>query len=590
MTKKKNVIVRSMVTNKIINFSKYFILNKKNILDHQNLLENFVNNNYFEDLLISLAEADPYDFKISDEFLKLNAISSLPHLRILKTSLNLTTERFILELSYLVLPFNKYLSNELKYLSSKISNTNFGSAKLISNLLNSSKHLFYEQIILDFEQKHPLALYPTSSFRNSSGHVVSSNDYQQIEATMNLNTFTSIKVEESTLNINNPLLRDNYKSFGRCVCLIDQNIEDNYGVEIENYFNHHSIILEKLVYRAMEVDKHIKNVEKIVEDFRKLGVNRNEPILIIGGGVIGDIGAFAASIYHRSTPYIMLSTSVVSAIDSGPSPRSCCDAGGFKNLLGSFHAPVLNISDRSFFKSLKTSWVRHGIAEIHKMAVIRDKELFHLLEDTGLDLMKTHFGTINCNKQDEIVSKSKKIIGLSLKSYVESEYDNLHEVHSIRDHAFGHGLSANFELKAGLLHGHAISVEMNLSSFMSYKRGWINEKDLQRIFKLFSEYELSLWHDILLDDKCMSEGFDKILQKRGGNLAIPVPTGIGECKYINDLTKPELKEIIQEYKSVVSKYPRKGLGVEPLCSDAGLEDPVTVFKTDENITKEANLN
>mgnify|MGYP003313507441 FL=1 len=494
--------------------------------------------------MISLAKADPYDFKISDEFLKLNAISSLPHLRILKTSLNLTTERFILELSYLVSPFNKHLSNELRFLSSKISNTNFGSAKLISNLLNSSKNLFYKQLILDFEQKNPLALYPTSSYRNSSGHVVSSNDYQQIEATMNLNTFTSIKVEESTLNINNPLLRDNYKSFGRCVCLIDQNIEDNYGVEIENYFNHHSIILEKLVYRAMEVDKHIKNVERIVEDFRKLGVNRNEPILIIGGGVIGDIGAFAASIYHRSTPYIMLSTSVVSAIDSGPSPRSCCDAGGFKNLLGSFHAPVLNISDRSFFKSLRTSWVRHGIAEIHKMAVIRDKELFHLLEDTGLDLMKTHFGTINCKTQDKIVSKSKKIIGLSLKSYVESEYDNLHEVHSIRDHAFGHGLSANFELKAGLLHGHAISVEMNLSTFMSYKRGWINEKDLHRIFKLFSEYELSLWHDILLDEKCMNEGFDKILQKRGGNLAIPVPTGIGKCKYINDLTKSELKEII----------------------------------------------
>ena len=579
-----------MISEIIKDFSKHFVINNKNFLVDRDFIEDLANNNYFENLLINLAEIDPYDAKISDEFLKLNAISSLPHLRILKTSLNLTTERFILELSNLVVPFNKHLSKELKLLSSKISNTNLGNAKLISNLLSSSKHLFYKQIILDYEQKNPLALYPTSSYRNSSGHVVSSNDYQQIEATMNLNTFTSIKVEENTLNVNNLLLRDNYKSFGRCICLVDKNIEENYGQQIENYFNHHKIILEKLIYRAMEVDKHIKNVEKIVEDFRKLGVNRNEPILIIGGGVIGDIGAFAASIYHRSTPYIMLSTSVVSAIDSGPSPRSCCDAGGFKNLLGSFHAPVLNISDRSFFKSLKTSWVRHGIAEIHKMAVIRDKELFHLLEDTGLDLMKTHFGTINCNTQDKIVSKSKKIIGLSLKSYVESEYDNLHEVHSIRDHAFGHGLSANFELKAGLLHGHAISVEMNLSTFMSYKRGWISEKDLHRILKLFSEYELSLWHDILLDEKCMNEGFDKILQKRGGNLAIPVPIGIGKCKYINDLTKSELKEIIQEYKLVVSKYPRKGLGVEPLCSDAGLEDPVTVFKTDENISKEANLN
>ena len=142
-----------MISEKIINFSKYFIINKNNTKNDQNLLENFVNNNHFEDLLINLTKEDPYDIKISNEFLKFNAISSLPHLRILKTSLNLTTERFILELSYLVLPFNKHLSIELKSLSSKISNTNFGNAKLISNLLNSSKHLFYNQLILDFEKK-----------------------------------------------------------------------------------------------------------------------------------------------------------------------------------------------------------------------------------------------------------------------------------------------------------------------------------------------------------------------------------------------------------------------------------------------------
>ena len=101
------------------------------------------------------------------------------------------------------MPFNEHLSKELKLLSSKISDTKFGKAKLISNLLSSSKHLFYKQLALDYEKKNPLALYPTSSYRNSCGHVVSSNDYQQIEATMNLNTFTSIKVEENTLDINN---------------------------------------------------------------------------------------------------------------------------------------------------------------------------------------------------------------------------------------------------------------------------------------------------------------------------------------------------------------------------------------------------
>ena len=231
-----------MILNPINKFSKYFILGKKNFVSNTDLIENFVNNNHFENLLINLTEINPYDVKIANEFSKLNAISSLSHLRILKTSLNLTTERFFLELSHLFMPFNKDLSKNLKFLSTSISETEFGSSKLISNLLNSSKHDFYKQLILNYEQKNPLALYPTSSYRNSNGHVVSSNDYQQIEATMNLNTFTSIKVEEDTLNVDNPLLRDNYKSFGRCVCLIDQNIEDNYGLKVENYFNHHSII------------------------------------------------------------------------------------------------------------------------------------------------------------------------------------------------------------------------------------------------------------------------------------------------------------------------------------------------------------
>ena len=106
-----------MISKKINNFSKYFILNNKDYVNDQNFIEDFANNNYFESLLINLAEIDPYDSKISNEFLKLDAISALPHLRVLKTSLNLTTERFILELSNLILPFNQHLSNELKFLS-----------------------------------------------------------------------------------------------------------------------------------------------------------------------------------------------------------------------------------------------------------------------------------------------------------------------------------------------------------------------------------------------------------------------------------------------------------------------------------------
>ena len=80
-----------MILSSINKFSEHFILGKKNFVINKDLIENFVNNNYFENLLIDLTEINPYDERIANEFSKLNAISSLPHLRILKTSLNLTT-------------------------------------------------------------------------------------------------------------------------------------------------------------------------------------------------------------------------------------------------------------------------------------------------------------------------------------------------------------------------------------------------------------------------------------------------------------------------------------------------------------------
>ena len=127
---------------------------------------------------------------------------------------------------------------------------------LISSLFSSSisviniwHQMLYEnrkllrEVCDQYEKNNPYALYPTSSYRNSTGHVVSTDDYQEIEATMNLHTFTSIKVVEDSLDKKNLLLKDNYKSFGRCVCLIDQNIEDNYGKKLDSYFNFHKINL-----------------------------------------------------------------------------------------------------------------------------------------------------------------------------------------------------------------------------------------------------------------------------------------------------------------------------------------------------------
>lgn len=170
---------------------------------------------------------------------------------------------------------------------------------------------------------------------------------------------------------------------------------------MQDYFDANKIPLVKLIHGGNEIDKDIKSVEKILVDMKNNGVARNEPVLIVGGGVIADIGGFATALYHRNTPYVMLCTSIVTGIDAGPSPRTCCDGYGFKNLYGAYHPPVLTLTDRYFWKTLHEGWIRHGIAEIIKMACVKDYPLFQLIEKAGTRLIRTKFGTEGCDDDKE---------------------------------------------------------------------------------------------------------------------------------------------------------------------------------------------
>merc|ERR1719356_2378892 len=182
----------------------------------------------------------------------------------------------------------------------------------------------------------------------------SSGDSSKIEAFLSTVKTSSIRIMNAVLETESTYLRDLYKPLDRCVCVIDQTVDGHWGEQLNAYFAHHGIPLVKLVYRAHEADKNIGSVQKILEDYKKNRAKRNEPVLVVGGGVITDLAGFACGLYHRGTPYIMLCTSVVSGIDAGPSPRTCCDGDGYKNLFGTFHPPVITFTDRHFFSTLRT--------------------------------------------------------------------------------------------------------------------------------------------------------------------------------------------------------------------------------------------
>ena len=531
----------------------------------------------FRNLLVSLIESDAFSPELGEEFASVGAIESLSACRSLRSCLNFSLNRFFSLLAELIAGFDEKIGSEWLTFARQMHSSNRGSRKLLDRLINTDKGQFYQDLAERLVQEKPHAVYPTSSYREGRGSVVSTADDQTIEAVVSSSTFTSIKLIDNSLDPEQSMLRDTYAPLGRCVCLVDQNVDGYFGEQLEHYFDYYGIHLEKLVYRAMEVDKGIHTVEQMLGDFKRLGVSRNEPVLIVGGGVLADTGGLACALYHRNTPYVMLSTSIVAGIDAGPSPRTCCDGFGYKNLFGAYHPPILSITDRFFFKTLREGWLRHGIIEIIKMAVVKDAELFCDLEEAGPDLITTRFGTTNCEPDSEIITLSQKILGGALRSYVAAEYGNLYETHQCRPHAYGHTWSPGFEIEAGLLHGHAVAIGMGFGAYLSYRLNWITLEECHRIMRLISSFGLSLWHDILHNKETLWSSQEKIVQKRGQNLAAPLPKGeIGQCGYLNTLTRDELFEAIDEYKQICAEYPRKGWGIEPHCSDVGLEDPSTV--------------
>lgn len=543
--------------------------------DSATSVDGLVTDPALQTLLRGLLTLDVYDEGVGRDLRDAGALAALPALRRLRTSLAAPVATVVAVLAELVAPFDDADGADWATLAEVVRHGPVGDQHLLDVLRASPDGEAWDDLARDLARDDPHAVYATSPYRWSDGHVLSSDDDTVVEAAMSQRTFTSLRVSEGTLGVDNHLLRDVWAPFGRCVAVVDANVDRHVGADLATYFDHHDITLDRLVLRAMEVDKGLGSVERLLGEFKRLGVSRREPVLVMGGGVLSDVAGLACALYHRNTPYVMLATSLVAGVDAGPSPRTCCDGFGYKNLLGAYHPPVLTITDRTFFTTMRDGWLRHGMAEVIKMAVVKDADLFAQLETAGPALVATRFGTTPGS--DDLAAPSRRVLASALRSYVTAEYDNLWETHQARPHAYGHTWSPGFEISAGLLHGHAVSIGMALGATASHRAGWIDGDVRDRILDLIGWFGLSLWHDVLDNRDLLWEAQQRIIQKRGGRLVAPLPAGdVGHCAYLDDMDRAELDASIDALKVLVADRPRGGRGIEPLCRDVGLEDPSTV--------------
>ena len=364
-------------------------------------------------------------------------------------------------------------------------------------------------------------------------------------------------------------LAECYRPYGRVLMVIDETVYGLYRDQIDAYFAHHDIALTALSIQIRETAKSLETFERIVGEFDAYGLVRTEPVLVVGGGLTTDVAGFACASYRRNTPYIRIPTTLIGLIDASVSIKVAVNHGKHKNRLGAYHASQKVFLDFSFLQTLPEDQVRNGMAELIKIAVVGSAEIFELLEAHGPDLLRTRFGHLDGT--EELRRVGDRLTFRAIATMLELEAPNLHEIDLDRVIAFGHTWSPTLELTPDppFFHGHAINMDMALSTTLAEQRGHLSTADRDRVLGVMSALGLALDHD-LLTPELLTSATASILKTRDGLLRAAVPDPIGHCRFLNDVSVEELAEALTLHKKLCLDLPRSGDGVDMFApADAG---------------------
>jgi demethyl-4-deoxygadusol synthase len=354
-------------------------------------------------------------------------------------------------------------------------------------------------------------------------------------------------------------IADRYRRWGRCLMVVDEKVHELYGPQIQAYFDHHGIALTAFPVVVRERDKSLRTLEEMVDAFGRFGLLRQEPVLVVGGGLTTDVAGFACASFRRSTDYIRVPTTLIGLIDASVSIKVGVNHGRYKNRLGAYHASQQVILDFSFLRTLPEDQVRNGMAELIKISAVANAGIFVALEKHGEDLLRTRFGHLDGTS--ELREVAHRLTYDAIETMLRLEVPNLHELDLDRVIAYGHTWSPLLELapERPFFHGHAISIDMALSATLARQRGYISESERDRLFWLMSRLGLAL-DSPELTPALLHRATEAILQTRNGSLRAAMPRPIGTCFFVSDLTGEELERGLAEHRRIVSRYPRGGQG------------------------------
>jgi len=267
------------------------------------------------------------------------------------------------------------------------------------------------------------------------------------------------------------LLKENSINFNQCLLVVDNKVPKNMLKKILRLLPINQTTIH--YFKANELNKNQKSVDKILNILLKKNFNRNDCLISIGGGITGDVSGFSASIFKRGIKFVNIPTTLLSQVDSSIGGKTGINNKYGKNLIGSFYQPNLVISDINFLKTLPRREIFCGYAEILKHALISSKSFFKFLNKNGLKILALESPYI-----EKSIYKSCSI----KKKVVEADEkeSSLRKVLNF-GHTFAHAFEATLGYSKKLNHGEAVILGVKTASKFSLLNKILNIKEFELI-------------------------------------------------------------------------------------------------------------
>lgn len=257
----------------------------------------------------------------------------------------------------------------------------------------------------------------------------------------------------------------------KCAVVTDVNVARSQLDALRAGLEGHCAVAGTVVLTPGEATKCFAELESVTTRLLEAGIERGDLVIALGGGVVGDLAGFAASILRRGVGLVQVPTSLLAQVDSSVGGKTGINTAQGKNLVGAFHQPRLVIIDTATLETLPERQLRAGYAEVAKYGLLGDANFFEWLEQHWRGVFsggeaRAQAIELSCRAKAAIVEEDERETG-------RRALLNL-------GHTFGHALEAHAGYSDRLLHGEAIAIGMALAFEYSNETGLCAGQDAQR--------------------------------------------------------------------------------------------------------------